>query len=190
MLASYGLASNGLTGTGFVAAGREPVRLRDVIRRSSILLTSLALGLCAPGCGGAQADCGPVVHDALDPASGTHVLPGAPTPSYAALPPTSGAHQPGPTIKGPVHEPISPPLQVGVLEEGRVLIQYHGISDTEVKRLEALNSPTVVVAPAAILSDGHKVVATAWVTRQSCSRVDIEAMQHFAEQHAGHGPAH
>lgn len=189
-MASYGLASRGLTGTGLVAAGGEDARLRDVIRRSSILLVTVALGLCAPGCGGAQATCGPVVHDALDPASGTHVLPGAPTPSYAALPPTSGAHQPGPTIEGPVHEPISPPLQVGVLEEGRVLIQYQGISDTDVKRLEALNSPTVVVAPAASLSDGHKVVATAWVTRQACSGLDIEAMQHFAKQHAGHGPDH
>ncbi|MBS1849243.1 MAG: hypothetical protein JST73_13290, partial [Actinobacteria bacterium] len=89
-----------------------------------VLAALVTCGLSACGSSTGAASCGPIVHDRLDPGSGTHVLPGSPTPTYIMNPPTSGAHQPGPKITGPVSEPIAAPLQVGVLEEGRVLIQY------------------------------------------------------------------
>jgi hypothetical protein len=128
------------------------------------------------------------VHDALDPGSGVHVLPGAPTPSYLVDPPTSGPHQPGPNIPGPERAPIAPQLQVGELEEGRVLIQYRGLPDADVKRLESLNSDEVLVAPATALPDHTKVAASAWVTHQYCTAVDVGALETFAKHFAGKGP--
>lgn len=165
-----------------------------VMTKHRVLLVGFAaLGLLTvPACGSkaSQAKCGPIVHDKLDPGSGTHVLPGSPTPSYIVNPPTSGAHQPGPRITGPVDEPIAPSLQVGVLEEGRILIQYKGVSDEDVKTLEALNSDQVVVAPASMLDGDATVVATAWLTHQSCTGVDTETLKEFVAQRAGKGPAH
>ncbi len=154
------------------------------------LAASVVLAVSATACGSSSNEaCGPIVHDALDPASATHVLPGAPTPSYAVNPPTSGAHQPGPRITGPVHKPIAPQIQVGILEEGRVLVQYHDISDADVQALEKLDSDRAVVAPATDLPGDSHVVATAWVTHQSCTQVDVDAMKKFIAARAGKGPA-
>lgn len=157
-------------------------------RHLSLLVAATLLTVCAPGCGSSHSACGPVVHDALDVSSGVHILPGAPTPSYLVDPPTSGAHQPGPNIPGPVREPIAEQVQIGVLEEGRVIVQYTDLEQADVKRLEALNSDDVLVAPAASLPDDTKVAATAWVTHQNCSAVDIDALETFAKHFAGKGP--
>lgn len=157
-------------------------------RRTSLFAAAVLLATIAPGCGSSDAACGPIVHDTLDPGSGTHVLPGSPTPSYLVNPPTSGPHQPGPVIDGPVREPIAPQLQVGVLEEGRVLIQYDDVSSVDRDRLEALNSDKVLVAPASALPDGVRVAATAWVTHQHCSAVDIDTLEKFATSFSGKGP--
>jgi len=159
------------------------------MRRPASLLAAALLVVCASGCGSSNdRACGPVVHDPLDPGSGVHVLPGAPTPSYLVDPPTSGAHQPGPSIDGPVRAPIAPQLQVGVLEEGRVLIQYHGVSDADVAKLEALDSDQVLVAPASSLPKGTEVAATAWVTHQYCRAVDVGELETFVSHFAGKGP--
>ncbi|HET8929197.1 MAG TPA: DUF3105 domain-containing protein [Acidimicrobiales bacterium] len=157
-------------------------------RRLSLFVAASLLTICAPGCGAAEGVCGPVVHDALDVSSGVHILPGAPTPSYLVDPPTSGAHQPGPNIPGPSREPIAKQLQIGVLEEGRVLIQYSDLEQADVKRLEALDSDDVLVAPAASLPGDTRVAATAWVTHQNCTAVDIDALVAFSEHFAGKGP--
>lgn len=153
-----------------------------------LLAISVVTSTAVPACGTTDAACGPVVHDALDPGSGTHVLPGTPTPSYLTDPPTSGAHQPGPQIDGPLADPLAPQLQVGVLEEGRVMIQYADVSSAEIARLAKLNSADVLVAPAERLPNGTKVVATAWVTHQACSAVDIATLEEFATRQAGRGP--
>ncbi len=158
-------------------------------RFASLLVVALLTVVGAAGCGSSNdRACGPVVHDPLDPGSGVHVLPGAPTPSYLVNPPTSGAHQPGPSIDGPVRTPIAPQLQVGVLEEGRVLIQYEGVSDADVAKLEALDSDQVLVAPASSLPGDTVVSATAWVTHQNCRAVDIDTLETFARHFAGKGP--
>lgn len=157
-------------------------------RRSSLLITALMLVIATPGCGSGDRVCGPVARDALDPGSGVHVLPGAPTPSYLVDPPTSGAHQPGPSITGPLREPIAPQVQVGMLEQGRVVIQYVDLSRADVRRLEALNSADVLVAPAGSLPGDTRVAATAWTVHQHCSGLDTAALDDFVERFAGTGP--
>lgn len=153
-----------------------------LVALTAILVTATV----APACGSSSSSaCGPVVHDQLDPGSGIHVLPGAPTPSYVVDPPTSGAHQPAPQIEGPADAPVAPQLQVGVLEAGRVMIQYTDISDEDVTTLEKLNSPDVLVAPATELPGDTKVAATAWITHQNCSAVDVEVLDKFIEAFAG-----
>ncbi len=154
------------------------------------LLGMLAVALLAvvgvTGCGSSSSNaCGPVANDQLDPGSGIHVLPGAPTPSYLMDPPTSGTHQPAPQIEGPATEPIAPQIQVGVLEAGRVLIQYTDLTDDEIAELEALNSDDVLVAPAAELPDDTRVAATAWTKHQFCTAVDTEVLDKFIGHFAG-----
>ena len=163
-----------------------PGMLIDVKRRVALAAAAILLGVVAPGCGSSSSSaCGPVVNDQLDPGSGIHVLPGAPAPSYIVDPPTSGAHQPVPQIEGPATEPIAPQLQVGMLEAGRVMIQYSDITDTEIAELEALNSTDVLVAPGKNLPGDTKVAATAWTKHQNCTAVDIDVLDKFIDHFAG-----
>ena len=145
--------------------------------------------ILSTGCGGSsEAACGPIVREALDPSSLTHVLPGAPKPKYLTSPPTSGAHQPTPGLTGVQRHPIEPQVQVGLLEQGQVLLQYHGLTTAQVRSLRALASDTVVVAPAKSLPDGDEVIATAWVTKQSCRDLDVATLRTFISTRVGRGP--
>ncbi len=117
-----------------------------------------------------------------------HVLPGAPSPDYRSDPPTSGPHTPNPEGAPVRDEPIAAPIQVGILEEGGVLLQHAGLSGPQQEEVEALAGDGVVVAPADELPDGAVVVATAWVTKQVCDGVDLEALRTFAEDHRDQGP--
>jgi drug/metabolite transporter (DMT)-like permease len=134
----------------------------------------------------AAAPCGPVVEEPLDPGSSRHVLPGAEEPTYVTDPPTSGAHRSGPFPRGAVDQPVPRPVQVGVLEEGGVIIQYRAPADAAA--LVPLAGDLVVVAPAPALPD--TVVATAWRTKLSCTAVDAAALRTFVLEHRGRGPDH
>lgn len=131
--------------------------------------------------------CGRPIEDRLDPQSLQHPLPGAPPPTYATEPPTSGPHQPG-RLAGVLTEPVPGPVQVGALEAGQVLLQHRNLAPADRARLEALAGPQVVVAPNPALP--LPVAASAWRTRLLCRAVDIDALERFAADHAGHGPAH
>ncbi len=156
-----------------------------------MVASSLLVAVLVPSCSSrSRSACGPVTRDALDPASLTHVLPGAPTPSYLTDPPTSGAHQPTPPVTGVQHEPIVPQVQVGILEAGHVIIQYHKLGTADVHAIEALASDHVIVAPAGTLPGAARVVATAWVTHQSCHSLDTAALKHFIATRQGKGPGH
>lgn len=145
-------------------------------------LTNCGSSSTAPG------SCGPSTRESLDPRSLQHVLPSAPPPSFLTDPPTSGPHQPTPPIDGVQHRPIPAVQQVGLLEGGMVVVQYHGLRDAQVQQLEALAGDTVVVAPADALPKGAEVVATAWLHKQTCSALDTQALQSFIDARAGHGP--
>src|SRR5690606_27589962 len=115
-----------------------------------------------------------------------HVLGTETDVEYSSDPPTSGPHQPSPPADGALGEPLTRPIQVGVLERGDVLIQYQpSLSAADVEALEALAGDGVVVAPNPDLDD--PVVATAWVHKRTCSAVDTAALQVFVDERVGHG---
>lgn len=169
-----------------------PSAMLGIVHRkfATLVLAGLVIAATASCGSSAKQACGPVTHDPLDPGSGTHILPGAPTPSYLVDPPTSGAHQPTPPVEGVRHTPIAHQIQVGILEEGRVLIQYHGLSQTDTSAVQRLVSKQVVVAPARELPGNSHVVATSWVTHQSCTAVDAKTLKRFIATRAGKGPGH
>lgn len=83
--------------------------------------------------------------------------------------------------------PIDRPTQVLVLEEGAVLIQHRDLAVDEVAALESLATPDVVVAPNPELP--ARVVSTAWLTKLTCSRVDLATLGRFVQDHQGGGLA-
>jgi hypothetical protein len=67
-------------------------------------------------------------------------------------------------------------------------VQYHGLGQSDVDALRGLVSSKVVVAPASSLPGDAHVVATAWVTRQVCTAVDLGQLRHFVQARSGKGP--
>jgi hypothetical protein len=150
----------------------------------------VVVAMIAAGCGGDASGskaCGPITRERLDPDYLVHTLPGAPEPSYLSDPPTSGAHQPSPDISGVVAEPLTRPVQVGLLETGKVLVQHQpDLADDEIAALTELAGEQVIVAPNPDLDD--PIVATAWVTKRTCRQLDSEALREFIDGHVGTGP--
>jgi hypothetical protein len=162
------------------------VRLPPKVLALAVAVASAACGDDAPS--GAAAGCGPIRREALDPTFLVHVVGGQDAGiEYRSDPPTSGPHQPTPRVEGVVDEPLSRPVQVGVLERGDVLIQHRrDLAPDEHARLAALAGDGVVVAPNSDLPDA--VVATAWVAKRTCSAVDVAALEDFISQRRGKGP--
>jgi hypothetical protein len=154
-----------------------------------VTVASLVLALALSGCGSGGGDgaCGPVTREALDPGYLVHVIEDDASLEYSSDPPTSGPHQPAPPVEGVVDEPLTRPVQVGILERGDVLLQ-HGpdLAAADRSALEALGGPGVVVAPDPDLPAA--VVATAWTYKQTCDAVDADALQMFIEERSGKGP--
>ena len=161
--------------------------IRRTLLAVAVVLVVLVAGvlLLVAGRSGPGA-CGPPVQDPLDSRSLQHALPGAPPPTYATEPPTSGPHQAGGLAGGVADQPLPGPAQVGALEAGQVLLQHRDLEPAERTRLEALAGPLVVVAPNPALPT--RVVASAWRTRQGCDAVDAAELRRFVSDHAGQGP--
>lgn len=153
-----------------------------VVWRHALLLGLLALPACSSG---SDAACGPVQQEPLDPSSAQHVVPGTEIPAYSTDPPTSGAHYSVEVPSGVQDRPLEEPLQVTVLEAGKVLIQYRP-GDVSASDVEGLAGAEVVVAPNPSLPD--PVMLTAWVTKQSCSGLDAAAVDRFVADQRGRGP--
>ena len=106
---------------------------------------------------------------------------------YTSDPPTSGPHQPTPPVEGVVSQPLTRPVQVGVLERGDVLLQHRpDLPGDQQAALDALAGDGVVVAPNPDLDD--PVVATAWLHKRTCEAVDVDALQEFIDERRGRGP--
>ncbi len=135
--------------------------------------------------------CGPPIAERIDPNSSQHVLPGGPVPTYLTDPPTSGAHRSGPATAAVVDSELDPPDQVGILEAGRVLIQYRDLSSdaiTELRELAEDGEGKVVVAPHASLR--KKIVATAWLHKLACTDVSSSDLRSFIDDYAEKARAH
>ena len=131
--------------------------------------------------------CGPALQEKLDSRSTLHLFPGAPDPVYQSDPPTSGPHRLGPRPTGIVDTPIDRPVQVAMLEEGDVLIQYRDAADKSA--LTPLAAAHVTLAPNPALP--QRVVATAWTWKQTCRAPDTKALRSFIAKHEGvNKPAH
>ena len=147
----------------------------------------MALTAACGGTSGASAGCGPILREALDPAYLVHVLADTGDLEYLSDPPTSGPHQLAPPQSGLVEEPLSRPVQVGILERGDILVQHlPEIDADDIAELQALADDRVVVAPNPDLP--QPIVATAWVFKRSCDAVDVPALGEFVEQRSGQGP--
>lgn len=147
----------------------------------------LALASATSACGGTSAatSCSAAKPEPINPDL-RHLLPGAPEPTYTTDPPTSGPHTPGALPTGALTRPLARPAQVGALEAGVVLLQYRDLSNDELRSLTDLVTDKVVVAPNTTLPD--RVVATAWLFKQTCSGVDTAALRGFIRTRVGHGP--
>jgi hypothetical protein len=154
---------------------------------AAVAALALALAACGDdGDGSADGACGRIRREALDPAFLTHVLSDAGA-EYTSDPPTSGPHQPGPEVQGVVHEPLTRPIQVGVLERGDVLLQHRpDLPADQLADLEGLAGDGVVVAPNPDLDD--PVVATAWLYKRACEAVDVDALQQFVDERRDEAP--
>lgn len=147
-------------------------------------------GLAACGSEGAGAGCGPIVRETLDPAYVVHVLGTETDVEYRSDPPTSGPHLPAPSVEGALEAPLPRPVQVGLLEQGDVLVQYDPaeVSGEDLADLEGLVADGVVLAPGEDLP--APVVATAWTAKRQCDAVDLDALREFVDERAGKGPEH
>jgi drug/metabolite transporter (DMT)-like permease len=191
----WSLVYGGLLIVAGIALVHPPARMRRLpmqpVTGPAVLLVLVALvALPFMGCssGSSSAACGQAHTEPLNPNLG-HVIASAAEPQYTTDPPTSGPHTPAATPGGVLTQPLSRPLQVGALEAGIVLIQYRDLSDTDVRSLAALtgdNADKVVVAPNPDLPD--RVVATAWLNKQTCSAVDVPQLRGFIRNHQGRGP--
>ena len=148
----------------------------------------LALGLLAAACGSSSgsASCEPIIREELDPSSSVHVLPTATEVEYASDPPTSGPHQPTPELVGRQNAALPRPVQVGVIEDGEILLQFDPAAFPDPSQLDAVAEAPVVDAPNSDLND--PVVLTAWTAKQTCSELDAAAVQTFVEERAGKAP--
>lgn len=153
-----------------------------VVRMSvAVVVAGLLAGCGGQAGGGESSACDPVRRERADPASTLHLLPGATEPEYLSDPPTSGAHRAGPLPDAVLDDPLDRPSQVGVLEQGGVLLQHRGLDDSERAELESLAGDGVVVAPNPDLDEA--VVATAWTVKLRCAGVDPDALRDFVDQH-------
>lgn len=156
-----------------------------------VLGTVVVVGACGNGSAPsdeASGSCGPVVTEPFDPSSAVHLLPGAVEPDYLSDPPTSGPHLSGRPPTGAVDSPLDRPTQVLLLEQGGVLIQYGDVDSAAVADLESLAAERVVVAPNPDLP--APVVATAWLTKRTCTAADLDVLRQFIDAHLDQGPEH
>lgn len=152
-----------------------------VVHARVLIMLALLLGpLWA--CSKADAACGKPFAEPIDPNSSQHLLPGSPELPYTTDPPTSGAHRPGEVPTGLVLKQLDRATQVNALEAGRVIIQYRKLNAIGFAAVGKLAGDNVVVAPNRDLKS--PIVATAWLFKMECSKVDGDALQSFIDAHA------
>jgi drug/metabolite transporter (DMT)-like permease len=176
-----------LAGGLLIVAGLALLQGRLFRRNRAVptIVAALCLAVLLPACTSSSRTCDNAVRERLDSRSDQHLLGGAPDPTYRTNPPTSGPHRVGAWPTGALHEPIQLSKQVAMLEGGAVLLQYRGLRTDEQRRLEALASDTVTVAPGRDLP--ARIVATAWTWKQTCRAVDVTRLRGFVRAHGGKG---
>jgi hypothetical protein len=157
---------------------------------AAVAAITATLGISGCGSGGSTTACGPPHHDAFDPRSVTHVLPGDAVPPYLTNPPTSGEHQPVDIrlYRGVLSRPVLPQIQVALLESSQVLVQYRPPAVAGPLATLAHNKLVTVDPDPALPSP---VAASAWTWQIRCASETpdaLAAVQAFITTHAGNGP--
>ncbi len=135
---------------------------------------------------GSTGSCAAPVSEPLDPTAAIRLLPNAPEPTYATDPPSSGAFVVGASVGPTPADPLSRPVQVGLLAQGKVLIQYSSaLPPADVADLQGLAGDDIVVAPNPTMAS--PIVATAWRTRQVCDQLELSTLRQFATVNAEPG---
>ncbi|MGH2783980.1 MAG: DUF3105 domain-containing protein [Actinomycetota bacterium] len=147
---------------------------RRNLRVPAVLLAVASLALAACGDSGGDAGPAPTLPTECTPIRSPDVLEGSHIPdgekaTYNSTPPSSGKHYARPVQVGGYTEPIPNERQVHNLEHGHVMIQYRGLSDAQIDRLEevVLDDPKMVLL--APYPDMDPAVAfTSWGKIQTC----------------------
>ena len=111
---------------------------------------------------------------------------------YSSTPPTSGWHRSGVAGPGIATEPLSEPVQVGLLEAGLVVVTHGRLTDDEhaaLAELAARFPAAVAVTPYTPLEPGA-VAAAGWGVLQRCDGVDSAALETFVRFYADPGEPH
>ena len=124
----------------------------------------------------------------LDPTSAIRLLPNAAGADLRRpIRRRRGRSSSGASVDPVSKEGLARPVQVGLLAQGKVLIQYSAsASPADVTDLEGLAGGDIVVAPNPTMADPF--VATAWRTRQICPVLDLAALRQFATLNANRLP--
>lgn len=145
------------------------------------------------GCAAAAAPAQPVATgqcaapEMPDLQAGLHLIGDRQPPvPYSSVPPTSGWHRSGMAQPGVADAPLAEPLQVGLLEEGRVVISHGTLAVEATDALADIaeaHAELVAVTAYDPLAEGE-VVAAAWGVLQRCDGVDAEALGRFVDFYA------
>lgn len=135
--------------------------------------------------------CADPVAERLDPASSQHLLPGA-DGEYPSSAPTSGAHRSGNHPTGVLSQPIPRPVQVALLEEGGVIVQYTDAVSASARRdIKAfVRANEGVTSAPALASPEADIVVTAWQYKMRCGDFDADAFADFVKAHLDKTAAH
>jgi hypothetical protein len=153
-----------------------------VVAAMMLLSISVDTRAPAPGVGGPRDDAQfvPLQEDVIVP------YVGAPHAPYNSSPPTSGAHVPQTLAPGTYDSPIPPEVQVSVLRQGHVMIQYSpAMPPSEIELLERvarMHFRSVVLAPSHDVRAG--IALTAWGRLEKLDAVDVDRINQFEAAHA------
>jgi len=158
------------------------------LTRSLALLTTLSIFASACSSGSSSGNCDRIERESLAEDSAVHVIANA-SARYSSLPPTSGAHSPGPEL-GVYERTLSFPEQVGVLERGDVVIQFDAaaLEPNDLDHLKSIYAGDAVIFPA--IDPDDALVMTAWRTRQRCTNLDNNVVASFISQYRDANSAH
>ncbi len=120
-----------------------------------------------------------------------HIQPGQPHPAYNSNPPTNGWHWANPKDWGIYTTPQVQEQLVHNLEHGGIVIQYNGLTDSEVQQLTNLvqsDGYHMILAPYPGLPSDVRVALTAWDHLQTCTGVDEGAIHTFTGAFRDKGP--
>lgn len=168
----------------FDRSGSHVMARYPTLRLFSGPLARVAVVALLVGCAdaGRTGPCDPAFSEPLAADASLHVLSDAEV-SYLSDPPTSGPHVVwnAPQV---LERPLSGPEQLGILEQGRVLVQFDPaqVSSGDVGLLVAKLPASAHLAPHRNLD--APVVMTAHLTKQRCRALDVEAIRSFAGRHA------